>query len=1107
MKKVLPLVIALLLLATLYASSRYSFLLFHSLAEIFSIIIACGIFMVAWNSRRFLDNQYLLLIGVAYLFIGALDLAHTLTYEGMNIMPGYDANTPTQLWIAARYVESLTLLAAPLMFRRRIRPGYYILGYGALITLLLLAILYWRIFPNCFLPDAGGLTPFKKISEYIICVILLASGGWIMRRRHEFDPVVLNWMLASIGLTILSELAFTTYIGVYSPANMLGHYFKILSFYCVYKAIIETGLAKPYELLFRDVAHSRERYRSLFTHMSNGFATHQMVFDAQGRPVDYKFLEANEAFEKLTGLTDVVGKRVTEVIPGIQNDPADWIGVYGRVAATGNPVRLENYAEELKRWYSVIAYSPAEDQFATVFEDVTRRKLGEQELRRQREWLRVILSSIGDAVIATDETSRIAFLNPVAARLIGWEAEEALGQPVGTVFRIINEQTREPGEDIVKNVLDQGCIITLANHAALITRDGREIPIEDSAAPIREADGRISGVVLVFHDVTVKRQAQAALQATEARFKLLSETAGRLLATENPQGLVDQLCRAVMKHLDCQTFFNFLVDEAAGRLHLNACAGIPVEEARKIEWLDYGVAVCGCVARDRQRIIAEDIRNTSDLRTELIKSYGIQAYCCHPLIVEGRLIGTLSFGTRTRLHFATEEVELMRTVCDQVALAMQRILTRQALRDANAMLEKKVRERTATLANLVDTLESEITLREKTEEELRLANQQLAARADQLRSLAGELTVAEQKERLRLSKILHDGLQQHLAIAKLRLNSISGQLPGGDLQQSTREIETIIADSIQMSRSLSTDLSPPVLYEAGLPAALAWLAHWMREKHALDVDLSIEATAELPEDVKVLAFESVRELLFNAVKHAAVSKAQVSLQKMDGERVRITVSDEGAGFDMEKLPLAGGNGGCFGLFSIRERLGLIGGRFEMSSAPGEGSSFRLTIPSAQALAETACLDAQPASDAASREESRPQSVSPSIRVLIADDHALFRDGLARVVDRVPDIQVIGQANDGQEAIELSRKFKPDIILMDVNMPGVNGIEATRRIHEELPHIRIIGLSMHEDLDHAQAMKDAGATGYQNKGCAAAELVAAIRNCAGAACAPAKMIVN
>ncbi len=152
-------------------------------------------------------------------------------------------------------------------------------------------------------------------------------------------------------------------------------------------------------------------------------------------------------------------------------------------------------------------------------------------------------------------------------------------------------------------------------------------------------------------DITERKRIEESLRDSEARFKLLSETAGRLLAADDPQKIVNELCRDVMAHLDCQAFFNFLVDEKAGRLHLNAWAGIPEEEARKIEWLEYGVAVCGCAARDGERIVACDIFNTPDPRTELVKSYGIQAYACHPLMIQGRIIGTLSFGTKSRRAF------------------------------------------------------------------------------------------------------------------------------------------------------------------------------------------------------------------------------------------------------------------------------------------------------------------------------------------------------------------------------------------------------------------------------------------------------------------------
>ena len=200
------------------------------------------------------------------------------------------------------------------------------------------------------------------------------------------------------------------------------------------------------------------------------------------------------------------------------------------------------------------------------------------------------------------------------------------------------------------------------------------------------------------------QQAEATLRNSETRFRLLSETASVLLASEDPQRVVNELCRKVMEHLDCHAFLNFLADERVGRLHLNAWAGIPEEEAKKIEWLDYGVAVCGCAAQQGCRIVAENILTTPDLRTELVKSYGLQAYACHPLMAQGRVRGTLSFGARTRTRFSPQDLALMETVTTQVATAMERIRLIGDLKTSRDELEIRVQERTAELRKMNEAL-------------------------------------------------------------------------------------------------------------------------------------------------------------------------------------------------------------------------------------------------------------------------------------------------------------------------------------------------------------------------------------------------------------------
>ena len=211
----------------------------------------------------------------------------------------------------------------------------------------------------------------------------------------------------------------------------------------------------------------------------------------------------------------------------------------------------------------------------------------------------------------------------------------------------------------------------------------------------------------------------------------------------------------------------------------------------------------------------------------------------------------------------------------------------------------------------------DITERRRAEQQLQNAHENLAARVSQLRALAGELTLSEQRERWRLAKVLHDHLQQLLVAAKFR-TAIVGRL-GDDLtRQATAEIEHLLDESISSARELTSELSPPVLHQAGLPAGLEWLARWMADRHALHVNLAIEGgLPPLAEDVRILLFESVRELLFNVVKHANVASADVSVGRVAGDDIRIAVSDSGAGFDPGTLKQAGEVGSGFGLFSIR----------------------------------------------------------------------------------------------------------------------------------------------------------------------------------------------
>ena len=255
--KRLIIIIWIILLFGLYLISLYNYLLFHSIAEIFSVIIAGGIFIIAWNSRQWMASNYLLFLGIAYLFIGGLDLVHTLAYKGMGVFEGYGANLSTQLWIASRYVESASLLIAPLWLTRKLKVNHLFMGYSLATIILLVSIFYWQFFPDSFV-EGTGMTHFKKVSEYVISLTLIGSMVFLFKKRKMFEEIVFKLIIFSLIFTVAAELSFTFYISVYGFSNLIGHYFKIISFYLIYKAIIETGLVKPHSLIFWNLKQSKE---------------------------------------------------------------------------------------------------------------------------------------------------------------------------------------------------------------------------------------------------------------------------------------------------------------------------------------------------------------------------------------------------------------------------------------------------------------------------------------------------------------------------------------------------------------------------------------------------------------------------------------------------------------------------------------------------------------------------------------------------------------------------------------------------------------------------------------------------------------------------------
>jgi signal transduction histidine kinase len=259
----LSIIIGLVSVAVLYFISLHSYILYHSLIEVFTIVISFTIFIITWNSKKFIDNNYLLFVGIAFFFISILDLLHTLSYSGMGIFINFTGpNLATQLWIATRYFESISLFLAIIFIKKRLNYKIQLICYFIATILVLLTIFYWKIFPVCYL-EGSGLTIFKIFSEYIISVILAASIFFLYLHRKIFNRKIFLLIIISIFVSILAELSFTLYVDVYGLLNQLGHFFELVSFFLIYKAIIETGFSQPIELLFFELKQSEIALESL----------------------------------------------------------------------------------------------------------------------------------------------------------------------------------------------------------------------------------------------------------------------------------------------------------------------------------------------------------------------------------------------------------------------------------------------------------------------------------------------------------------------------------------------------------------------------------------------------------------------------------------------------------------------------------------------------------------------------------------------------------------------------------------------------------------------------------------------------------------------------
>lgn len=386
------------------------------------------------------------------------------------------------------------------------------------------------------------------------------------------------------------------------------------------------------------------------------------------------------------------------------------------------------------------------------------------------------------------------------------------------------------------------------------------------------------------------------------------------------------------------------------------------------------------------------------------------------------------------------------------------------------------------------------------ERNLHNANEALRRRARQLQRLEQELTRVEQRERKRMAQVIHDNLQQLLVGAKFNASIIARRTSDAEDRESAEDMIQLLDEAIQQSRLLTADLYHPILYEGAVTQSLEWIKNQASRLLGLDVDLSIfvsEDGLEWNDTIRFTLFSAIQELLLNVAKHAGVTKAEVIISTLKTDYIMVRVSDCGQGFISSTSLEEQGDEKGFGLFRMQERITWLGGELSIESCPGEGCTVVIIIPVKERNINYD--QAYTASDTVAFSEElfvKPYNIrgKGSIRVLLVDDHEVLREGMARILLQDSSFSVVGEASDGETAVQLAALLKPDVILMDVMMPGIGGAEATRLIRKANPEIQVIALSIYEEHERGDEMRSAGAAVYLSKSRAALEIADAIRAC-------------
>ncbi len=590
--------------------------------------------------------------------------------------------------------------------------------------------------------------------------------------------------------------------------------------------------------------------------------------------------------------------------------------------------------------------------FRPMVQHINERERAEQALRESEMRLRTIFRTSPDSIsISRLKDGRLVDVNEGFTALSGYSREEVLGISALDISLWSDAQERE-------------------TMLAKLQKDGR---VDNFEARFRRKDRRLVDVLIsarvfmlndephilaVSMDISGLKQTENILRASR-----------NFLRISNRHTKMDSLLKAFIAQIkeltNCAAAGMRILDEN-GNIPYQVYEGFSPEfyEAENPHTIDSIRCMCSDVIMSKTKFprpfVTEDgsfyVGSTSRFITTLSEAernricdvcsrYGYESVALIPIHLGDKILGLIHVADPRRHMFSEETIGILDGASLQLGTAIERVRVEEALLESHRELERRVKERTAKLLRANELLNLEV--KERIGNEKKMREQQ-----EKLRSLSSELVLTEERERRRIATELHDRIGQTLAVARIKLGELREALPAGTAAENLTDIRQFIEQTIEDTRSLTFELSSPVLYELGLEAALAWLVNQTREKHGLLAEFKDDGQPKpLDDDCRVTAFRAVRELLFNVVKHARAQSATISIRR-DDDAVRIVIEDDGIGFDTSELDVVVSGSMGFVLFSIRERLQPLGGRMELHSAPGRGTRVASVLPRARNIEGT-----------------------------------------------------------------------------------------------------------------------------------------------------------